>query len=59
MPRGRPPKPGGKSIWIPPELLVLVEALKGKDFEKAAIEFARWTKDFSDPLDSSNKPDVN
>ncbi len=50
--RGRKPKPGSESVWIPEELIDLVKALKDNDLQKATIYFARW-------VDRQNKPDVN
>ena len=50
--RGRKPKPGSKTEWIPEELAELVSALKTGNVMKATIYFAKW-------VDSQNKPDVN
>lgn len=66
MPAGRPAKPGSKSIWIPEEIVLLVEALKEGDRDTAAITFCRWYLDASaqekpsgNGVDTPNKPDVN
>jgi group I intron endonuclease len=39
---GRPPKPNGKSVWIPEEIRDLVIALKQGDVGRATLYFARW-----------------
>lgn len=62
MGAGRPKKPGGRSLWIPPELVGLVSALKEGDRTKAIELFSEWMseqKKSGATLDSRNKPDVN